>query len=103
MSTLLHEAAYAGSISNVELLSFDEVTLLLATDVEERTPLHVACAKGFRNIVSFLLEHGADPLVRTTGGESCLEIAVIHKQEHIVNELLLSADWKNVSSKIFSS
>ncbi|XP_046854437.1 transient receptor potential cation channel subfamily A member 1-like isoform X2 [Xenia sp. Carnegie-2017] len=96
MSTLLHEAAYAGSISNVKLLSFDEVTLLLATDSGERTPLHVACAKGFRSIVSFLLENGADPLLRTTGGESCLEIAVIHKQEHIVNELLLSADWKNL-------
>ena len=98
---MLHEAAQAGSISNVELLAVDEVTLLHATDMEERTPLHVACAKGFRNIVSFLLENGADPQARSTGGKNCLEVAIIHKQDYVVNELLMSTYWKDVSNRIF--
>ncbi|XP_046854432.1 transient receptor potential cation channel subfamily A member 1-like isoform X2 [Xenia sp. Carnegie-2017] len=108
-STLLHEAAQAGSISNVDLLVVDEVTLLHATDMEERTPLHVACAKGFRNIVSFLLENGADPQARSTDGKNCLEVAIIHKQEYVVNELLMSTywkdlicDWKNGAMKCFA-
>ncbi|XP_046854440.1 transient receptor potential cation channel subfamily A member 1-like isoform X2 [Xenia sp. Carnegie-2017] len=108
-SKLLHEAAQAGSISNVELLAVDEVTLLHATDMEERTPLHVACAKGFQNIVSFLLENGADQQARSTGGKNCLEVAIIHKQEYVVNELLMSiywkgliCDWKNGAMKCFA-
>ncbi|XP_046854435.1 transient receptor potential cation channel subfamily A member 1-like isoform X2 [Xenia sp. Carnegie-2017] len=107
-STLLHEAAEAGSLSNVMLLSRDEQTMLRARDVEGRTPLHIACAKGFRNIVSFLLENGADPLVKTNDHENCLEVAVNENKKNIVKELLLSSywkllicDWKNGPKKCF--
>ena len=95
-STLLHTATQAGSISNVKRLIHDEITLISATDAEGRTPLHIACAKGFRKIVSFLIKNDADPLMRKNGGENCLDIAVFHQQDQIVEELLLSPYWKDV-------
>ena len=96
-STPLHIAAEAGSISNVKLLVSDERDLLKAEDNMGRTPLHIACAYGYRNIVSFLLESGADPLARMESGQNCMEVAVIHKQEEVVKEMLLSDLWKDVS------
>jgi ankyrin repeat protein len=95
--TPLHIAAEAGSISNVKLLVFDDEDLLRAEDDQGRTALHIACMNGYRNIVSFLLENGADPLVRMEGGMNCLEVAVVNKKDDIVEELLLSDHWKNVS------
>ena len=96
-STPLHIAAEAGSISNVKLLVSDERDLLKAEDNQGRTPLHVACAYGYRNIVSFLLESGADPLARMESGRNCMEVAVFHKQDEVVKEMLLSDLWKDVS------
>ena len=90
-------AADAGSLSNVKLLVLDEEDLLRAEDNQGRTALHIACMNGCRNIVSFLLENGADPLVRMEGGLNCLEVAVMNKQDDAVEELLLSDYWKNVS------
>ena len=95
---MLHDAAEAGSISNVKLLVFDDEDLMKAEDNEGRTALHIACIQGYRNIVSFLLKHGADPLVKMQGGLNCLEVAVQSKQDDVVEELLLSDHWKNVSA-----
>ena len=91
-------AAEAGSISNVKLLVFDHEDLMRAEDNEGRTALHIACTQGYRNIVSFLLTNGADPLVKMQGGMNCLEVAVQNKQDDVVEELLLSDHWKNVST-----
>ena len=91
-------AAEAGSISNVKLLVFDDEDLMKAEDNEGRTALHIACIQGHRNIVSFLLKRGADPLVKMQGGLNCLEVAVQNKQDEVVEELLLSDHWKNVSA-----
>lgn len=90
-------AAEAGSISNAKLLILDEEELMEAKDNKGRTPLHIACMKGYRNMVSFLLESGANPLVKMEGGLNCLELAVKNKQENVVEELLLSDEWKHVS------
>ena len=101
--TLLHVAAEAGSLSNVKLLVLDDEDLMRAEDNEGRTALHIACTRGYQNIVSFLLTNGADPLVKTQGGLNCLEAAVQNKQDEIVEELLLSDHWKNVSTLPLSS
>jgi hypothetical protein len=90
-------AADAGSLSNVKLLFHEDEDLLRAKDHQGRTALHIACMNGCRNIVSFLLENGADPLVRMEGGLNCLEVAVMNKQDDVVKELLLSDHWKDVS------
>jgi hypothetical protein len=90
-------AADAGSLSNVKLLFHEDEDLLRAEDHQGRTALHIACMNGCRNIVSFLLENGADPLVRMEGGLNCLEVAVMNKQDDVVKELLLSDHWKDVS------
>ena len=95
--TPLHIAADAGSISNVKLLVSDDTDLLSSEDTQGRTALHIACENGHRNVVSFLLESGADPLVRMENGQNCLEIAVVNKREEVVQELLLSDFWKDVS------
>ena len=91
-------AAEAGSISNVKLLVFDDVDLMKTEDNEGKTALHIACIQGYRNIVSFLLKQGADPLVKMQSGLNCLEVAVLNKQDDVVEELLLSDNWKNVSA-----
>lgn len=96
--TLLHVAAEAGSISNAKLLVLDDEELMEAEDKQGRTPLHVACIKGYRNIVSILLENGANPLVKMEGGLNCLEVAAENKQDDVVEELLLSDYWKDVSN-----
>ena len=91
-------AAEAGSISNVKLLVLDDEDLMRVEDSKGRTALYIACTQGYRNIVSFLLTNGADPLVKVQGGMNCLEVAVENKQDEIVEELLLSDHWKNVST-----
>ena len=93
-------AAEAGSISNVKLLVFVDEDLMRAEDGKGRTALHIACTQGYRNIVSFLLTNGADPLVKMQGGMNCLEVAVKNNQDVVVEELLLSDHWKNVSTFI---
>ncbi|CAB4009212.1 transient receptor potential cation channel subfamily A member 1-like [Paramuricea clavata] len=95
-STPFHMAADAGSLSNVKLLFHEDEDLLRAEDNQGRTALHIACMNGCRNIVSFLLKNGADPLVRMEGGLNCLEVAVMNKQDDVVKELLLSDHWKDL-------
>ena len=90
-------AAEAGSLSNVKHLLLDDEDLMRATDNKGRTALHIACVCGYRNIVSFLLESGYNPMAKMEGGLNCLEAAVESKQENVVQELLLSDHWKTVS------
>ncbi|XP_028406994.1 transient receptor potential cation channel subfamily A member 1-like isoform X2 [Dendronephthya gigantea] len=95
-STPLHFAAAAGSIANVKLLVLDEEDLSRSEDNLGRSALHIACMKGNRNIVAFLLENGADPLVKEKDGLNCLELAVANKQDGVVKELLLSNYWREL-------
>ena len=90
-------ATEAGSISNVKLLVYDDEDLMRALDKQGRTALHIACLCGQRNIVSFLLDNGDDPMVKMESSLNCLQVAVENKQELVMEELLLSDHWKNVS------
>lgn len=82
----------------MKLLVLDDEDLIRSKDNQGRTALHVACINDHRNVVSFLLEAGADPLVKMEGLRNCLEVAVIYRKVDIVKELLLSDHWKDVSS-----
>ena len=40
------------------------------------TPLHCAAKKGSRNVVKYLLDHGADKTIKNRAGETAYDVAV---------------------------
>uniref|UniRef100_A0A8C7VKV7 Myosin XVI n=1 Tax=Oncorhynchus mykiss TaxID=8022 RepID=A0A8C7VKV7_ONCMY len=52
------------------------------------TLLHIACASGYRDVVSVLLEHGADPQPSDNGYWTPLHLAAKYGQTSIVSQLL---------------
>ncbi|GAB1235549.1 hypothetical protein UT5_19440 [Ferrigenium sp. UT5] len=55
---------------------------------QDTTPLHLAAAKGYPDIVKFLIEHGADCHVRDANGLTPLEIALAQKKFPRTTEIL---------------
>ncbi|MGH0127285.1 UNVERIFIED_CONTAM: hypothetical protein FKN15_068513 [Acipenser sinensis] len=90
--TPLHLAAKYGQRS---LTMLSDVKHLLATagSVNQRndegvTLLHMACASGYRDVVSLLLENGADPQIADNNYWTPLHLAAKYGQTSIVNQLL---------------
>ncbi|RXM32729.1 Unconventional myosin-XVI [Acipenser ruthenus] len=77
------------------LTMLSDVKHLLATagSVNQRndegvTLLHMACASGYRDVVSLLLENGADPQIADNNYWTPLHLAAKYGQTSIVNQLL---------------
>eukprot|EP01025_Chloroclados_australasicus_P007172 TRINITY_DN1228_c0_g1_i3.p1 TRINITY_DN1228_c0_g1~~TRINITY_DN1228_c0_g1_i3.p1 ORF type:complete len:689 (+),score=38.33 TRINITY_DN1228_c0_g1_i3:293-2068(+) len=87
--TLLHLAVMAGNLNEVKmLLKFSQQALL---DVKGRyggTALFRACEMGFVEIVQLLMQAGADPWLKNSGGEVPLYIAALKGQITVVNYML---------------
>eukprot|EP00053_Salpingoeca_punica_P008260 m.74593 g.74593 ORF g.74593 m.74593 type:complete len:953 (-) comp14519_c0_seq1:63-2921(-) len=65
------------------------------TDRNNRTPLHIACMRGFAEICQMLMHNGADTALRDRGGNTPEELAVIHENVQllpILAELPLFSD-----------
>ncbi|MCG7521739.1 ankyrin repeat domain-containing protein [Ruegeria sp. Ofav3-42] len=77
----------------VELLLNNGADLELAGGKEKHAPMHAAAHAGATDIVLILIDHGADPDVRTKYGEPALHLAV--KREHIetANVLRDASNW----------
>lgn len=63
------------------------------------TPLRVACSIGNRDIVRYLIDHGADPSIATVKDDTCLMIACRQGHRKIVSLLLKHGVNVNAQSK----
>lgn len=70
----LHEAVLQNNIVNVRKL-IEKSVAIDAINSFERTPLLVACQKGYANIVRLLIESNAKVDVEDKNGKNCLDFA----------------------------
>jgi ankyrin repeat protein len=78
--TVLHVAAWSGDFESVSNL-LDKISY--SVDIRsqnKQTPLMLASAKGYLNIIKLLLERGADLEVRDSKGMTCILCAAHHGQ-----------------------
>lgn len=84
----LHISALCGSNPSATYFVRENLISINDTDSLIRAPLHLACAKGHRDIVLFLLENGADRYLKDFQGKSPLHKAIEHKQINVFKILL---------------
>lgn len=79
--TAVHEAARKGCVRVVERLLRDGPVGFDCLDSEDQTPLMCAVASGSHypngEVIKSLLQHGADPLLRSDGSRCALEMALL--------------------------
>ena len=75
--TALHWAALSGDVEVGELLFTHPSTTSLfdAQDLSNFTPLHIAAERGHKGFIELLIRHRADPLLRTSAGNTPLHYA----------------------------
>lgn len=77
--TALHFAVQSGSVASCEALIRKNKALLAARVTKgNKSPLHLAIAKGSVPVIQCLLDAGADISAKTGRGHSCLELASAH-------------------------
>mmetsp|Transcript_23612 Transcript_23612/g.54961 ORF Transcript_23612/g.54961 Transcript_23612/m.54961 type:complete len:200 (-) Transcript_23612:1660-2259(-) len=103
--TSLHYAAAKGLLALVkELIEKRAVDVDVKTEKAQNTPLHLAAANGYLNVVVFLSDQGANPKVTDKDGGSAVHYAAsgqankgeIHRDiiEYLVNQQ--GADFKEL-------
>jgi ankyrin repeat protein len=84
------QAASAGDLKTMESLIGSDPAIVDALGVREVTPLHVAAASGQDKAVTFLLEHGADPLAED---ETSNTPAITARAEGHAGTAKIIEDW----------
>jgi hypothetical protein len=59
--TALHLAVYGGHMECIEILLRYQAKIDAATQFEKNQPVHIAADRGWKDIILFLLENGANP------------------------------------------
>eukprot|EP00764_Aduncisulcus_paluster_P011006 gnl/Carplike_NY0171/4033_a5456_318.p1 GENE.gnl/Carplike_NY0171/4033_a5456_318~~gnl/Carplike_NY0171/4033_a5456_318.p1 ORF type:complete len:809 (-),score=162.41 gnl/Carplike_NY0171/4033_a5456_318:142-2568(-) len=62
------------------------------------TPLHIASAKGFHDLVHFLIMYGADPAIENSKGETPLSLAIAKRHLSVSAIIMASMDSKLINS-----
>ncbi|GMH54336.1 hypothetical protein TL16_g01648 [Triparma laevis f. inornata] len=88
ITTPLHVAAGRGSLECVKCLIKDfNINVNVRTSCGE-TPLHYACCNSRPNVVSYLLENGANPSLCDVDGGNCLHLACETGSQNCVKLIL---------------
>eukprot|EP00301_Raphidiophrys_heterophryoidea_P018044 c3022_g1_i1.p1 GENE.c3022_g1_i1~~c3022_g1_i1.p1 ORF type:complete len:880 (-),score=234.01 c3022_g1_i1:138-2672(-) len=102
----LHVAVAANNVTNVDLLVLNgfsvnavipetlNIPLLSAITVTGDTPLHIACAKDFVNIVALLVKRGGDTTVANVQKQFAFDVAV----SDVTRQLLTSRSRQTTTS-----
>nr|CCC50939.1 putative ankyrin-repeat protein, fragment [Trypanosoma vivax Y486] len=94
--TMLHDCVYHGRREGVaHLLSLPFVSVN-DSDVQGRTPLHIAVRSGDEAIVSLLLASKADVLLSDVSGNTALHIALCRRNDRLVHLLCRALRMKGV-------
>lgn len=83
----LHEAAKAGSLTEVQLL-LDNGAAITARDNKGWTPLHWAAFRGHESVVLLLLEKGQDVNMKNIAGRTALHLAARNGHDAVAGLLI---------------
>ena len=88
-SQKIHDASEIGDLSQIKLLLQNGANIN-STDNRGRTPLYIAAGGGKSNLVSYLLEHGADPNKGASwkGNQMPIHVAAMYGHVEIIQDLL---------------
>lgn len=74
----------------VSILSSNPDIDLNVGDYDNRCPLHLAVEKASDELVFTLINHGANPLIKDSFGNSPLKYAALHKRTHVYHGFLVA-------------
>ena len=97
-----HSAVDLGDLNCLEQLVVKDKSIISSVyGVEGWTLLHRACHRGFLEIVKYLLENGADPMVKDTKGWSMLHCALMSRSKSTLDILMLFLQRPNTPHQVF--
>jgi len=85
-----HDAIIKGNLNQLKSLLAEEPKLVTAKDKQGRTLLHIAAAKGQKEVVELLIAKGADVNAKEKSGQTALLAAAMQGYREIVKTLLVN-------------
>lgn len=76
--TSIYQACKDGSLDDVRAFLDSDSSAIDRVDANGNTPMHSAAMYGQTNIISFLIERGADPNIKNSGGKTAKSIAELN-------------------------
>jgi hypothetical protein len=95
----IHKAAWKGNLEKVKNIIEKKPEQINVQDIHGKTPLYYASSQGHPEIVTFLLDHGADIELANSLGERPLTKAVIFNHYSTVKILLEHGAMVNYKDK----
>ena len=59
-----------------------------ARDKQLKTPIHIACLKGYSNLVRYLISQKSDPFERDVQGRTCMHFACCSATQNSFHEII---------------
>lgn len=84
----IHKAAQKGKIDVIKDLLKKKKHIVNAQNESGHTPIHIAALHNHLDIVSLLIDHGSDLLIKDNSGWSVLHFAASGRNEDIIKLLL---------------
>jgi tetratricopeptide (TPR) repeat protein len=96
----IHDAASAGDLNRVSALLRDNPSLVLSIDKDGFTPLHLAAAKGHKDVAELLLANNAKVNAADLDGLTPLFYATVYDKKDVAEVLLANKANVNVKEKL---